>query len=94
MFILVMATWRRKTGGLSFFWSGKRDLVARHVVHHSTLQGGFGVVSVRYNIQWVQWVRRYATAPNAWAYMMFFWLFGVLGLTPKLCLLPHLFSSW
>ena len=78
-----MATWRRKTGGLSFFWSGKRDLVARHVVHHSTLQGGFGVVSVRYNIQWVQWVRRYATAPNAWAYMMFFWLFGRFGVDPQ-----------
>ena len=28
----------------SFFWSGKRDLVARAVVHHSTLQGGFGVI--------------------------------------------------
>ena len=83
MFILVMATWRRKTGGLSFFWGGKRDLVSRHVVHHSTLQGGFGVVSVRYNIQWVQWVRRYATAPNAWAYMMFFWLFGRFGVDPQ-----------
>ena len=31
----------------SFFWSGKRDLVARDVVYHSTFQG-FGVVFVRY----------------------------------------------
>ena len=34
----------------SFFWNSKRDLVARDVVHHSTLQGGFGVVSVRYKV--------------------------------------------
>ena len=60
-----------------FFWSGKRDLVARDVVHHSTLQGSFGVVSVRYKVHALlaQWVRRYATAMNAWAHMMTFWLF-------------------
>ena len=40
-------------------------------------------MSVRYNIQWVQWVRRYATAPNAWAYVMFFWLFGRFGVDPQ-----------
>ena len=34
----------------SFFWSGKRDFVTRDVVHHSTLQGGFGVVSVPYKV--------------------------------------------
>ena len=80
----------------SFFWSGKRDLVARDVVHHSTLQGGFGVVSVHYKVHELlaQWVRRYTTAPNAWAHMMPFGFLTVLGLTPKLCLLPHLFSSW
>ena len=80
----------------SFFWSGKRDLVARDVVHHSTLQGGFGVVSVRYKVHALlaQWVRRYATAPNAWAHMMGFWLFDRFGVNAKLCLLPYLFSSW
>ena len=31
----------------SFSWSGKRDLVARDVVYHSTCQGGFCVASVR-----------------------------------------------
>ena len=30
-----------------------------------------------------QWVRRYATAPNAWAHMMFFWLFGRFGVDPQ-----------
>ena len=34
-----------------FFWNGKRDLVVRDVVYHSTCQGGFGVVSVRYKAQ-------------------------------------------
>ena len=48
----------------SFFWSGKRDLVARDLVHHSTPQEGFGVVSFRYKVHALlaQWVRRYATA--------------------------------
>ena len=27
---------------ISFFWSGNCDLVARDVVHHSILKGGFG----------------------------------------------------
>ena len=69
----------------SFFWRGKRDLVARDVVHHSTLQGGFGVVSVRYKVHALlaQWVRSYATAPNAWAQMMTFWLFDRFGVDPQ-----------
>ena len=81
----------------SFFWSGKHDLVARDVVYHSTFQGGVGVVSVCYKVHALlaQWVRRYVTAPNAWAHMMTFcFFFIVLGLTPKLCSLPYLFSSW
>ena len=78
----------------SFFWSGKRDLVARDVVHHSTLQGGFGVVSVRYKVHELlaQWVRRYTTAPNAWAHMMTFWLFDRFGVDPQTVLAtPSLF---
>ena len=69
----------------SFFWSGKRDLVARDVVHHSTLQGGFGVVSVRHKVHALlaQWVHRYATAPKAWAHMMTFWLFDHFGIVPQ-----------
>lgn len=64
----------------SSFWSGKRDLVATDVAYHSTCQGGFGVLSVRYKAQarLAQWVRRYVTAPNAWAHMMTFWLFDRL----------------
>ena len=78
----------------SFFWSGKRDLVTRDVVHHSTRQGGFGVVSVCYKVHALlaQWVRRYATAPNAWAHMMTFWLFDRFGVDPQTVLAtPSLF---
>ena len=60
-------------------------MVARDVFHDSTIQGGFGVVSVRYKVHAIlaQWVRRYATAPNAWAYMMTFWLFDRFGVYPQ-----------
>ena len=60
-------------------------MVARAVVQHSTLQGGFGVMSVRYKVHALlaQWVRRYATAPNAWAHMMTSWLFYCFGVDPK-----------
>ena len=78
----------------SFFWSGKRDLVARDVVYHSTFQGGFGVVSVRYKVHALlaQWVRRYVTAPNAWAHMMTFWFFDRFGIDPQTVLAtPSLF---
>ena len=69
-------------------------MVAREVVHHSTLQGGFGVVSVHYKVHALlaQWVRRYATAPNAWAHMMTFWLFDRFGVEPQTVLVtPSLF---
>ena len=78
----------------SFFWSGKRDLVARDVVYHSTFQGGFGVVFVRYTVHALlaQWVRRYVTALNAWAHMMTFWLFDCIGVDPQTVLAtPSLF---
>ena len=78
----------------SFFWSGKRDLVATNVVHHSTLQGGFGVVSVRYKVcaLLAQWVCRYTTDLNAWALMMTFWLFDRFGVDPQTVLAtPSLF---
>ena len=71
----------------SFFSSGIRDLVARGAVHHSTLQGGFGGVSVRYKVHALlaNWLRRYATSPNAWAHMMTIWLFYRFGVDPANC---------
>ena len=51
--IISMPGWvasKLNTFVFSFFWSSKLDLLARDVVHHSTLKGGFGVVSVRYKV--------------------------------------------
>ena len=78
----------------SFFWSGKRDLVARAVLHHFTFRGGFGVVSVRLKVHALlaQWVRRYVTSPNAWVHMMTFWFFDRFGVDPQTMLAtPSLF---
>ena len=43
-----------------FFWSGKRDLVARKVVIHPHDVGGFNMVSIalKVNALLVQWIRR------------------------------------
>lgn len=35
---------------LNFFWSGKRDLVARCVLHHPPDCGGFSVVSIKFKV--------------------------------------------
>ena len=45
----------------SFFWSGKRDLVARKVVSLSKSRGGFGVIDVELKAEAfiLQWVKRY-----------------------------------
>ena len=51
-------------------------------------------MSVRYKVHALlaQWVRRYATAPNAWAHMMTFWLFYRFGVDPQTVLAtPSLF---
>ena len=69
----------------SFFWSGKQDLVAPKVVYHSHLCGGFNVVSIRFKVYALldQRVRRYVTAPNAWAHMMTFCFFDCFGVDPQ-----------
>ena len=42
-------------------------------------------MSVRYKVHapLANWVRRYATVPNAWAHMMTFWLFYRFGADPQ-----------
>ena len=73
-----------------FFWSGKRDLVARNVVIHSREQGGFNMVAIalKVNALLVQWIRRYRTAPNSWVSLMTFWFFDRFGADPV-----HVFSQ-
>lgn len=68
----------------SFFWSGKRELVARAAVVQPALFGGFSVVSVRFKV-WAllgQWVRRFASSPSSWVSLMSFWFQSVLGVSP------------
>ena len=71
-----------------FFWSGKRDLVARKVLYHSKTQGGFSVVSVDFKIHslLVQWFRRFLVNPGAWVSLLTFWCFDRFGVPPMVVL--------
>ncbi|XP_068718533.1 uncharacterized protein [Montipora capricornis] len=68
----------------SFFWGGKKDLVARAVVVHPKSAGGFSVVSVRHKVYalLVQWVRRMVVSPSGWVSLLTFWFFDRFGAAP------------
>ena len=58
-----------------FFWSGKRDLVARRVVVQPVSCGGFSVVDVELKV-WallLQWVRRLVVSPSTWVSFFSYW---------------------
>jgi len=57
-----------------FFWAGKCDLVARKVLYHTKLQGGFSVVSVEFKLHSLlaQWFRRFGVSPAAWVSLLTF----------------------
>lgn len=76
-----------------FFWSGKRDLVARKVVVQPREFGGFNVVSIRHKVDalLVQWVRRFSTSPNMWVALLTFWFFDRFGVGPFCKYFPVLF---
>ena len=66
-----------------FFWSGKRDLVARWVVHPTSC-GGFSVVDVELKV-WallLQWVRRLSVSPSTWVSFFSFWCVRTWGVSP------------
>ena len=67
-----------------FFWSGKRDLVARAVVYQPTDHGGFSVVNVDFKTSalLVQWVKRFVSSPSAWISLLTFWYFDRFGVSP------------
>ena len=67
-----------------FFWSGKRDLVARKVVIHPHDVGGFNMASIalKVNAILVQWIRRYQCSPSSWVSLMTFWFFDRFGIDP------------
>ena len=64
----------------SFFWKGKKDLVAPTVVVQASSVGGFSVVDVKLKVQslLVQWVRRFVTAQSSWSAFVRFWFHSVL----------------
>ena len=68
----------------SFFWGGKKDLVARAVVVHPKPAVGFLVVSVRHKVYTllVQWVRRMVVSPSGWVPLLTFWFFDRFGAAP------------
>ena len=69
-----------------FFWSGKRDLVARAVVYQPTDHGGFSVVNVDFKASafLVQWVKRFVSSPNSWVSSVQFILFAFINYNTKL----------
>ena len=80
----------------SFFWGGKRDLVARDVVVHHREDGGFGVVSTPFKVDalLVQWIRRLVCSPNSWVSLMTFRSFDRFGVDPYYVFsFPSLFPS-
>ena len=79
-----------------FFWSGKRDLVARKVVVQPFCNEGFGMVDVRSKISalHVQWVRRSVTSPSSWSVLFSYCFLDRFGASPLTVLSTRsIFSS-
>ena len=68
----------------NFFWSGKRDLVARNVVIQPPDLGGFSVVSIQFKVYSLltQWVKRLLVSPNGWVFLLKYWLLDRFDATP------------
>ncbi len=69
----------------SFFWSGKRDLVARKVVCLPKSKGGFGVIDFQLKADAfaLQWVKRFfAAARGKWKDFFAFFVSASLGCEP------------
>ena len=69
-----------------FFWSGKRDLVARRVVVQPSCLGSFSVVDFQCKVMalHVPWVRRFISSPSSWVSLMVFWFSSRLAAPPHL----------
>ena len=68
----------------NFFWSGKRDLVARNVVFQSRVNGGFSVVSTELKVQslLIHWIKRFASSPSGWVDLMTYWFLARFNAPP------------
>lgn len=68
----------------NFFWSGKRDLVARKVVVQSPDVGGYSVVSIQLKVYSLLalWVKRLLLSSSGWTYLLKYWLLDRFQATP------------
>ena len=68
----------------TFFWKGRRELVARSSVVQHSLLGGFSIVNVKFKVFSLvaQWVKRFASSPSSWSLFMTHWFRSVLDLSP------------
>ena len=68
----------------NFFWSGKRDLVARNVVIHSRENGVFSFMSTELKVQslLVQWIKRFASSSSGWVHLMSYWFLARFNASP------------
>ena len=59
----------------SFFWNGKRDLVARKVVCQPKPLGGFGIVNVSLKVTSLHalWLKRLITSSHSWRFFLYDW---------------------
>ena len=74
----------------SFFWSGKRDLVARTTVTLPKSQGGFGVInySLKAEAFAVQWIKRFfAPSRSKWKSFFVHFFASSFNLQPRAALL-------
>ena len=74
----------------SFFWSGKRDLVARSTVSLPKSQGGFGVMnfSLKAEAFAAQWLKRFfAPSTSKWKSFFVYFVFSSFNLQPRAALL-------
>ena len=83
--ILDWAIQRIKKAVWGFFWSGRKELVARRTVCLPKAQGGFGVVDFELKARAfsLQWVKRYlALTPAKWKAFFDFFFSSCLALQP------------
>ena len=66
-----------------FFWSGKKELVARTTNYLDKSNGGFKVVNVRLKTLALhaQWVKRFIFSPNKWCCFFSFYVHRCFGTT-------------
>ena len=93
--IFPLPKWAAKginTAVWTFFWPGKRDLVARSTVSLPKSQGGFGVINFNLKAQVfaLQWLKRYFTPDRGkWKSFFTFFISSSFGMMPCEALLSR-----